>query len=136
MCLWLFTSKNFFKIKHYNKMKFLNTTLIVLVAVASMSFTPNKKQPKTTTTTFWVAGVCGMCETTIEKAMDTKGVVAADFDLATNMLTVTYKPAKITEEQLHKLLNEVGYDTAKSKCTDEQYARTHSCCKYRESEKH
>jgi hypothetical protein len=52
------------------------------------------------------------------------------------MLTVTYKPKKITEIQIHGILNEAGYDTEKSTCSDEQYARVHGCCKYRELEKH
>jgi copper chaperone CopZ len=92
--------------------------------------------PRTITTSFNVSGICGLCETTIEKAMDVKGVVVADFNLENNVLTVTYKPKKITEDQLHALLNEVGYDTEKSKATEEQYAKTHDCCKYREQEKH
>ncbi len=117
-------------------MKHIQKTCVILLAVVTMAFTPEQKKPKTITTSFWVAGVCGLCEATIEKAMDTKGVVATDYILETNTLTVTYKPSKISEEQIHALLNDAGYDTAKSKCTEEQYARTHSCCKYRELEKH
>ncbi|MFM7234156.1 MAG: heavy-metal-associated domain-containing protein [Flavobacteriales bacterium] len=91
---------------------------------------------KPVTTTFWVAGVCGMCEKSIESAMDTKGIVKADFSLDNNMLTVTFKPNKINEQEIHALLNEAGYDTEKSICSEEQYARVHGCCKYRELEKH
>jgi copper chaperone CopZ len=91
---------------------------------------------KPITTSFWVAGVCGMCEQTIESALDTKGILKADFSLSNNMLTITYKPKKISETQIHTLLNEVGYDTEKSICSAEQYARVHGCCKYRELEKH
>ena len=88
------------------------------------------------TTSFWVAAACSMCEATIEKAVDVKGVVAADFVLSTHQLTITYNSKKITEETLHHLLNEVGYDTEKSNCTDEQYSRVHGCCRYRELEEH
>jgi mercuric ion binding protein len=91
---------------------------------------------KPVTTTFWVAGVCGMCEKAIESAMDTKGILKADFSLSNNMLTVTYKPSKLNEQQIHALLNAAGYDTEKSICSEEQYARVHGCCKYRELEKH
>ncbi|MFM7729316.1 MAG: heavy-metal-associated domain-containing protein [Flavobacteriales bacterium] len=91
---------------------------------------------KPVTTTFWVAGVCDMCEKSIESAMDTKGIVKADFSLDNNMLTVTFKPSKIIEQEIHALLNEAGYDTEKSICSEEQYARVHGCCKYRELEKH
>jgi copper chaperone CopZ len=95
-----------------------------------------QNRPKTVTTKFWVAGVCGLCEETIEKVMDVKGVIVGDYDLASNQLTVTYKPAKISEEKLHQLLNDAGYDTEKSTCSQEQYQRVHECCKYRELEKH
>jgi periplasmic mercuric ion binding protein len=112
--------------------------LFILGAWCIMSFNSlhNHSDNLTKTTTFWVAGVCGRCESTIEKALDVKGVVSADYNLDTQLLTVVYKPAKITEDQMHKLLNEVGYDTEKSTCTQEQYERTHGCCKYRELEKH
>lgn len=117
-------------------MKNLILKIAVLMYALVMAITANAQDKKTITTTFWVAGVCGMCEQTIERAMDTKGVITADFDLASNLLTVTYKSKKISEDQLHKLLNEVGYDTEKSICTDEQYSRVHGCCLYRELEKH
>lgn len=109
-----------------------------ILALLALCFSASiyAQTPRTITTSFHVSGICGLCETTIEKAMDVKGVVVADFNLDNNVLTVTYKPKKITEDQLHALLNEVGYDTEKSKATEEQYAKTHECCKYREQEKH
>ena len=85
---------------------------------------------------FHVESVCGMCENTIEHALDAKGIITADYDLSTMMATVTYKPWKISEQEIHSLINAVGYDTEKSKCTDEQYSKVHDCCKYRELKKH
>jgi len=85
-------------------------------------------------TRFRVEGICGMCEDRIEAVLDVAGVVAADWDLATKELMVVYKPKKISEEQLHVLLNSVGHDTQSRKASDQEYAGIHSCCKYRESE--
>lgn len=111
--------------------------IIFILGIALFGIqTANAQDKKVITTKFWVAGVCGMCETAIEKTMDTKGVVTADYDLTTNTLTVTYNSKKVTEESLHRLLNEAGYDTEKSTCSDEQYKRVHGCCQYRELEKH
>jgi len=110
--------------------------ILLLTLTISVSAFSQKTDNKPITATFWVAGVCGMCEKSIEAALDTKGILQADFQLSNNLLTVTYKPSKITEAQIHALLNETGYDTEKSTCTDEQYARVHGCCKYRELEKH
>ena len=95
-----------------------------------------QQQPKTMETQFWVAGVCGMCEKTIENALDVKGVVFVDYDLSSHQIKVIYKPSKITDSKLHQLLNEAGYDTEKSTAADEQYNRVHGCCKYRSLEDH
>ena len=111
-------------------------SLIILTLFIALNLSAQKPSKAPITTTFWVAGVCGMCEQTIEAALDAKGILKADFQLSDNLLTVTYKPSKISEAQIHSLLNEAGYDTEKSTCTEAQYARVHGCCKYRELEKH
>lgn len=77
-----------------------------------------------------------MCKARIERAMDTKGVRAASYNLEAHELNVTYVPAKISIEQLHALLNEIGHDTDKSKASDAAYERVHGCCKYRTHENH
>ena len=114
-----------------NIKKIFATASFALVALLSFSQTK-----KVETTTLWVAGVCGMCEETIEKAVDTKGVLTADYNLDNNKLTLTYKPKKISLDQIHLLINDAGYDTEKSTCSDAQYDKVHGCCKYRELEKH
>lgn len=114
----------------------MKNILIAFGLLFGLSVHAQSIDKKPITTTFWVAGVCGMCEQTIENAVDVPGVITADFVLASNQLTITYKPKKITEAQIHALLNEAGYDTEKSTCTAEQYKRVHGCCQYRELEKH
>lgn len=87
--------------------------------------------------TIWVGGVCGMCEERIERAMDTKGIITADFDLHTNQLALVYKSKKISIDEIHTLLNNVGHDTERSKAPDEVYNEIHACCRYRaEDSKH
>jgi Heavy-metal-associated domain len=112
--------------------------IIIFLVLLLLSFTlvAKEKEPKTITVRFGVASVCGACEQTIEKAMDAKGIVAADYNLETKILEVIYRPSKIKEADLHRLLNEVGYDTDLSKATDEQYSKVHHCCKYRDMEDH
>ncbi len=109
---------------------------LIVGCLISLSINGYSQSKKVETTTFWVAGICGMCEETIEGAMDAKGIISADYNLETNQLTVTYRPKKISLDQIHHLLNEVGYDTEKSICTDAQYSRVHGCCQYRQQEKH
>ena len=117
-------------------MKTILKYIPIALVIALMSFTEGDKKTTKVTTSFWVASVCSQCESIIEKAMDTKGVVAADYNMETQKLTVTYNSKKVSEDQLHVLLNEAGYDTEKSKCTEEQYLRTPGCCRYRTLEKH
>ncbi len=108
--------------------------LFVLLSVTTNFIWAQSK--KTEEVSFWVAGVCGMCEKTIENALDVKGVITADYDLETHQVHVVYRPAKITVDQMHVLINAAGYDTEKSACTVEQYNRVHGCCKYRELKNH
>ncbi len=111
--------------------KFLFAAFLVIISSAAIA-----QKNKPVTISFRVEGICGMCEKKIESALDAKGILTADYQLDTNTATVTYNPKKITEDRIHFLINEMGYDTEKSKATDEQYSRTHGCCKYREQEKH
>lgn len=83
-------------------------------------------------TSFRVEGVCGMCEARIEGALDVHGVVSAEWDRESKMLTVVYKEKQISEATLHDLIHAVGHDTSTGKATDEEYAGLHGCCKYRE----
>lgn len=82
--------------------------------------------------TFWVGGVCEMCKERIEKTMDTQGVRFAEYNVDSHELTVAYNTKKVSETEIHALLNNAGHDTAKSKASDEQYAAIHGCCKYRD----
>lgn len=82
--------------------------------------------------TFRVEGICGMCEDRIEGALDVPGVVVADWDRDSKMVSVVYRSKKITEQELHELIHSVGHDTSAGKATDEEYAGLHGCCKYRE----
>ena len=77
-----------------------------------------------------------MCKERIEKAMDTKGVKFASYDVETHQLEIAYNSSKISSEEIHTKLNAVGHDTAKSKASDKQYADIHGCCKYREHGAH
>jgi len=91
---------------------------------------------KVVETSFKVSGVCHMCEDRIEKAVDIKGVKMADYDLDSQILSIAFNTQKISEEEIHTLLNKVGHDTEKSKASKEQYNSIHGCCKYREHENH
>jgi len=83
-----------------------------------------------------VDGICEMCETRIENALDVKGIKMAEWSHSTHICKIVYREDKISEDQIHHLINEAGHDTEKSKASDEAYANVHGCCKYREHEDH
>jgi periplasmic mercuric ion binding protein len=45
---------------------------------------------------------------------------------------VTYNSKKITLEQIHQKVANVGHDTDLVKASDEAYKKIAACCKYRE----
>jgi len=101
--------------------------ILMALALSSLSYAQKKVEIE-----FQVSGVCGMCETRIEKALDVPGVIMAEWDVETKKAKVAYKTKVISEEQIHQLIANVGHDTEKIKATDEAYANVHGCCKYRE----
>ena len=101
--------------------------ILMALALSSLSYAQQKVEIE-----FQVSGVCGMCETRIEKALDVPGVIMAEWDVETKKAKVAYKTKDISEEQIHQLIANVGHDTDKIKATDEVYANIHGCCKYRE----
>jgi len=91
---------------------------------------------KKKTVKFKVYGNCGMCKSTIEKALKgVKGISWATWDTETKMITVRYNPKKIELEDIHKKIAAVGYDTEKAKAKDEVYNGLHGCCQYDRPEK-
>ena len=121
----------------------MKTLLILLFCSVCIAPVVGQNQPaqqtktsKKTETHFRVDGLCGMCKTRIENAIDVKGVVYSEWNRDTKDLFVVYKSNRIQEEQLHQLINQVGHDTEKSKATDEAYGAIHGCCKYRDDESH
>ena len=103
---------------------------ILLMALPTLAFGQKKVE-----ITFQTDGVCGMCEKRIESALlDMNGVWTADWDRETHATYVVYNPKKVSEMDLHKAVATVGHDTPKVKAKDEDYAKVHACCKYRDDE--
>lgn len=105
--------------------------LLALLIVSNFAFAQQKE------TTFWVDGVCGMCEKRIESALiNSPGVKFADWDRETRQVKVAYNSKKLSEQKLHEIVAGVGHDTQKVPAKDEDYAKLPGCCKYRTLSKH
>lgn len=92
---------------------------------------------QSTEVTFWVDGVCGMCEKRIETALlNTPGVRFADWSTETHQVKVAFNGKKLSEQRLHEVVAAAGHDTKKLRAKEEDYAKVHECCKYRELNAH
>lgn len=102
-----------------------------------MLLAANSAFAQATEVTFWVDGVCGMCEKRIETALlNTPGVRFADWSNETRLVKVAFNTKKLSEQRLHEVVAAVGHDTKKVKAKEEDYAKVHECCKYRELNAH
>ena len=84
----------------------------------------------TMTTKFKVFGNCGMCEKRIEKAAKIDGVSAADWDVDTKILTITFDEKVVKPSKVHQAVAAVGHDTELVRADDAVYAQLHACCQY------
>lgn len=96
---------------------------------------PNSISGQANTSSLFVDGLCGMCKKRIETAaLLVDGVLGADWDIESRMLTVKTNPRRFEEEKLHRAVAGVGHDTKRYRASDEAYAQLHDCCKYRDPE--
>jgi mercuric ion binding protein len=104
--------------------------LLTAFGITTSAQTTSKPDPQQKTETFKVWGKCDMCKTRIEKTVKAEGATSANWDTKTQMLAVTFDPAKTNVESLSKKLASAGHDTEKFKATDDVYAKLPGCCHY------
>ena len=110
-------------------------TILFFTFLASTAFaqtSPASTAAKVVTANIKVYGNCGMCKDRIEKALDTKGVKQANWNISTKNLEVIYVPTKITEKKIRELVSAAGHDTDSTKAKDAVYAKLPFCCLYRD----
>jgi periplasmic mercuric ion binding protein len=110
-----------------------NILLFVLMVFSYTIISQTEKSPGgVKTVTFTVKGNCEQCKARIENAADIKGVKFCSWDEKTHIATVTYKPEKVTLEQIQKAIAASGHDAAEVKAEDAAYKKLPDCCKYRD----
>ena len=123
-------------------MKILTSLIIVVLVGASTSCSNSSNSRKIkiinkteikegiATSNFTVWGNCGMCEETIESALEMNGISNADWNSDTKIISVTYVTSKVSLDQIQKKIASVGYDNIKYKADDGIYSELHECCQY------
>ena len=84
----------------------------------------------TMTTKFKVFGNCGMCKKRIEKAAKIEGVSAAEWDVDTKILTITFDEKVVKPSKVHQAVAAVGHDTELVRADNTVYADLPECCQY------
>ena len=117
-------------------MKSLKYFLIAVIAisVSATSYaqtTDHSKMSSTKTETIKVSGKCESCKARIEKAAKTEGVIKADWNEKTKLLTLAYDPSKVRSVDIQKRIADAGHDTPLFRAEAKTYNALPSCCKYR-----
>lgn len=124
----------------------MKKVILSVVVIVAMGFTSckneTKKDTETTTTemskaiattdlSFGVRGNCGMCKSTIEKAVNgVEGVAKATWDVDKKKIDVSFDDTKTTAMAIHNAIAASGYDTDKVSGSEEAYNNLPGCCKY------
>jgi copper chaperone CopZ len=112
----------------YNDMK---NTIAIIISIAFFGVTHLEAQARALkTATYSIPGGCGECRKRIEAAASLKGVRTAQWDAATRRLTVSYRPAKVTEEAILRSVAYAGYDNEKYLAPYAAYSVLENCCRY------
>lgn len=109
-------------------MKNILTVATALLLACNTTIAQDKKD--TETTTIKVDGVCGSCKKRIENAAYINGVKHAEWDKATGLLTVSYKPSKVSAETISKAVADKGHNAGEAKASEEAYKKLPKCCAY------
>ncbi len=78
-----------------------------------------------------VKGTCNQCKKRIEDAAYANGVKRAEWDKKTKELTVTYRPAKTSLQEIEQRIAVAGHDAGSVKASDSAYNQLPECCAYK-----
>ena len=111
-------------------MKTTNLLLAVIFSLFFLNVNAQEKAKKTETIEIKTSAVCGMCKNTIETALSkVKGVKSSNLDVASKVVTVVYKTADVTPEQIRIAITLAGYDADDMPADAKAYDNLHGCCK-------
>ncbi len=104
----------------------MKTILIICIAFLGFSF---KQDVKPQLVTIKTSAECGECKERIESKLNyTKGIVFSELDFKTQVLTVKFKPTKVTLEQIKQIVSDLGYDADDVKANVDAQKALPLCC--------
>ena len=104
--------------------------MIILFSVLTVNAWAQKETVKILTSASCV-GIC--CKDRIEQEMQfTRGVTGVDFDIESQVLTVTFKTKKTDADKLRKAISLIGYNADDVKANKKAHDKLPSCCQHLE----
>lgn len=103
---------------------------LLLIGVTGISFGQKaEKQPSKIEKTFVTSSICNDCKGRLEETLNyTKGITYAELNVPTKKLTVRWNPKKISEDEIKKIVSNVGYSIDEVKANPEAVERLPECC--------
>ena len=96
-----------------------NTINLFIALIAIFALSCGSSKSKVETAQIDVNGNCGSCKSRIEKAAYDAGAKTANWDMSTDILTVSYNPQKTNMKAIEKSVAGAGHDTQDFKASDE-----------------
>src|SRR6185503_9186306 len=115
-------------------MKSFKYIFTIIILAASFELTAQVSNTKDTTISFKVFGNCEMCKERIEKAAKGKGIIKANWDIDTKLLTLSVIGSVFSLDKIHYRIAEAGHDTENERSPDITYNELPECCHYRKKE--
>lgn len=106
-------------------MKSIKVLLVALITTFSIS-----AFAQSDSTSFKVAGNCGMCKKRIEASVMGPSVSMANWNVKSKIMIVKFDPARIKSDHLQQKVAAVGHDTDKFTADKAVYDELPGCCLY------
>ena len=98
--------------------------IIVIFSILTMNAWAQKETVKIET-----SAQCEMCKERIEEEMQfTKGVTAANLDVESQILTITFKSKKTNLDKIKRAISLIGYDADEILSDEKAHDKLPKCC--------
>ncbi len=116
---------------------------VLLIAIlglfSNLSFGQQKKVETVTIQTSIACDHCKKCESCGLNIYDhikkNKGIKSVKIEDEINLITVKYKPKKVSAKEIEKSIALAGFDANDTKADPEGYDKLDECCKKKETKK-
>ena len=115
-------------------MKTIKNRIMILLLLVSFA-SCNAQIKNETSITEKIAGNCGMCKKTIEKAGNLKNEASVNWDKESKIATITFDSKKTSKDVILKRIALAGYDNNSYLAPKEAYDNLPQCCQYERSNK-